>query len=77
MLTAKSNSDRYLYLSRIEKTPKNLRDLRKEFATHGTNMLHADYDRGYFHALESFMRKLERSGVSQETADEEKPREKK
>lgn len=61
MLTAKSNDDRYLYLSKIEKTPKNLKALRKEFAMHGTNTLHTDYDRGYFQALETFIRKLERS----------------
>jgi hypothetical protein len=34
-------------------------------------MLHADYDKGYFQALESFMRKLERSGIPAERVGEE------
>ena len=61
LLTAKSNDDKYLYLSKIEMTQKKLRTLRKEFADHGKVTLHSDYDRGYFQALESFIRKLERS----------------
>jgi len=60
LLTTKSNDDRYLYLARIEKTPKKLKQLRKDFATHAKSRLHADYDRGYFQALESYVRQLER-----------------
>ena len=70
LLTAKSNDDKYLYLSKIEKTPKNLRAIRKEFANHNANVLHADYDRGYFQALESFVRKLERSAIPAEPTKE-------
>jgi hypothetical protein len=63
LLTAKSNEDKYLYLAKIEKTPKNFKTLRREFAGQAKNSLHADFDRGYFQALESYMRKLERSGL--------------
>ena len=59
LLTSKSNEDKYLYLSKIEKTPKNLKTLRREFSQQAKNGLHGDFDRGYFQALESYMRKLE------------------
>lgn len=76
LLSAKSSNDKYLYLSKIEKTPRKLKQLRKEFATHSKNRLHSPYDLGYFQALESFIRKLEQSGAPQEQAtvkeDEEK-----
>jgi len=70
LLTAKSTDDRYLYLSKVEKTPTKLKTLRREFATQGTNMLHSDYDRGFFLALETYMRKLERSGGMQEKIED-------
>jgi hypothetical protein len=60
LLTAKSTDDRYLYLAKIDKTPTKLRTLRREFAAQGTNVLHSDYDRGFFLALETYMRRLER-----------------
>jgi hypothetical protein len=72
LLTVKSNDDKYLYLAKMEMTEKKLRTLRKEFADHRKNTLHTDYDRGYFQALESYMRKLESSEVTQETATPEK-----
>lgn len=65
LLTAKSNDDKYLYLAKIDMTQKKLRTLRKEFTDHGRSALHSDYDRGYFQALESYVRKLEHSGLSQ------------
>ena len=71
LLTAKSNDDKYLYLSKIEKTPKKLKAIRKEFTNHSTNVLHAAYDKGYFQALESFMRKLERSEIPAGPAKED------
>jgi hypothetical protein len=70
LLTAKSNDDKYLYLFKVEKTPKKLKALRKEFAIQGTNRLHAGYDIGYFQALENFIRKLERSDIPQEPTNE-------
>ena len=72
LLTAKSNDDKYLYLSKIEKTQRKLRELRKEFATHATNTLHTDYDKGYFQALENYIRGLERADLSQDTSGGEK-----
>ena len=62
LLTAKAGSDRFLYLSKIDRTQKQLMTLRKEFAAEVANTLHTDYDRGYFQVLESYMRKLERAG---------------
>ena len=67
LLTAKSNGDKYLYLAKIESTPKNLKTLRKEFAAQSKNSLHADFDRGYFQALESYIKKLEHSAPQQPT----------
>jgi len=66
LLTAKTNSDKYLYLSKIEKTQKQLKTLRKEFAVEAVNSLHTDYDRGYFQVLESYMKKLEQAGSQSE-----------
>ena len=66
LLMVKANSDKYLYLSKIEQSQKQLRLLRKEFAVQATNTLHTDYDRGYFQVLESYMKKLEREGLPKE-----------
>lgn len=71
LLTAKSPDDKYLYLSKIEKTSKRLKALRKEFEAHSTSRLHSEYDSGYFQALEGFVRKLERAGVADEKSDHE------
>jgi hypothetical protein len=77
LLTAKANSDRFLYLSKIEKTQKQLKMLRKEFAAQAASTLHTDYDRGYFQALESYMKKLEHSQPQPEIqTDDSKPNEK-
>ena len=62
ILTAKANNDKYLYLSKIEKTPKQLDELRKGFAKQEENPLHADYDRAYFRVLEEYTRRLLREG---------------
>ena len=66
LLTAKSNDDNYLYLSKIEKTEKKLRALRREFTNHTKSNLHSEYDKGYFQALENFARKLESSDLPKE-----------
>ena len=63
LLTAKASGDKYLYFSKVQKTRKELRTQRKEFAREAMNQLHTDYDRGYFQVLESFMKKLERSNI--------------
>jgi len=67
LLTAKSNEDKYLYLSKVEKTTKNLKALRREFSRDAKNPLHGDFDRGYFETLESYVRKLERIGPTEPT----------
>ena len=74
LLTAKANSDRYLYLSK-ERTQKELRTLRREFGTHAENTLHTDYDRGYFHLLESYMKRLERAAGAANELDAKRPKE--
>lgn len=74
LLTAKANSDKYLYLSKIEKTQKQLKTLRKEFAAQVANSLHTDYDRGYFQVLESYMKKLEQArSQSEAQVDSSRP----
>ena len=67
LLTAKANSDKYLYLSKIEKTQKQLKTLRKEFAAQVANSLHTDYDRGYFQVLVGYVKKLEQAEPQLET----------
>ena len=61
LLTAKSSDDKYLYFTKIEKTPKALKTLRREFSQQTKNTLHDDFDRGYFQALEAYVRVLEQS----------------
>jgi hypothetical protein len=72
LLTAKAGDDRYLYLSKIEKTQKQLRKLRKEFAAERAKDLHTEYDKGYFRLLESFIRKLERTEQAENQLHDEK-----
>jgi len=69
LLTAKSTEDKYLYLAKIEKTQKNLKGLRREFAQQARAPLHSAFDRGYFQALEGYARLLEQIGpAEQETS---------
>ena len=72
LLASKTTDDKYLYLSKIEMTPTKVKTLRKEFAQHETNELHSDYDRGYFQAVETYLRKLERDGPPREPTNSEK-----
>ena len=72
LLTAKSTDDKYLYLSKIEMQAISLKTLRKEFEQHNANALHSDYDRGYFQAVESYLRKLEREGPPRESSNVQK-----
>ena len=51
-------------------TEKKLRALRKEFANHTKSNLHSEYDKGYFQALENFVKKLESSDLPQAEKDE-------
>jgi hypothetical protein len=72
ILTAKAGNDKYQYLSKIEKTQKQLRTIRREFAAQAANQLHADYDRGYFGVLQYYVRTLERSNNQTENNSKEK-----
>ena len=72
LLTARASNDKYLYLSKVEKTQKRLRELRKEFAQQATNQFHTDYDRVYLQVLEKFLKKLEKSDVQVRTSLGEK-----
>jgi hypothetical protein len=72
LLTAKSSDDKYLYLSKIEKTQKNLKALRREFGQQAKNGLHSDFDRGYFQALEAYVRMLERSSLPEQLPNAKK-----
>jgi hypothetical protein len=72
LLTAKSTDDNYLYLSKVEKTPKNLKTLRKEFGQQAKNTLHGDFDRGYFQALEAYVKVLEHSNPPEQPANPKK-----
>jgi len=68
----KSTDDKYLYLSKIERTQKNLKTLRRDFAQQAKNALHGDFDRGYFQALESYAKLLEQSGPTAEQPNDKK-----
>jgi hypothetical protein len=69
LLTVKSSDDKYLYLTKVEKTQKNLKALRREFGQHTKTPLHGDFDRGYFQALEAYVRVLERSNPGEHPAN--------
>lgn len=56
LLTYRSGNDKYLYLTNVEFTGKNVEALRKDFTEQAESPLHGDYDRGYFSALADFMR---------------------
>ena len=72
MLTAKSNDDKYLYLSKVDKNPKNMKTLRREFGQQARNTLHGDFDRGYFQALEAYAKVLEHSNPPQQPTNSKK-----
>jgi hypothetical protein len=72
LLTAKSSDDKYLYLSKIEKTQKNFKMLRREFSQEAKKSLHSDFDRGYFQGLEAYARVLEHSGIAEQPPNAKK-----
>jgi len=74
LLTAKSPDDKYLYLAKIDMTSTKLRELRRNFASNATSHLHSEYDRGYFQALESYIRKLEKATRSEENHGDRRTR---
>lgn len=59
LIARRSNSDQYLFLSKLDPDDKKLlQDYRKEFRRHVRNKLHGDFDRGYFSAWADCMRVL-------------------
>ncbi len=59
LLAQKSNDDRYLFLPGINPTNKNeLESYRRDFSEHTRDMVHADYDRGFFSAWNDYVKVL-------------------
>ncbi len=59
LLAQRSNDDRYLFLPRINPTEEDeLKNYRRDFLEHTRNMIHGDYDRGYFSAWNDYIRLL-------------------
>ncbi|MFQ5758980.1 MAG: hypothetical protein ACE5IF_04830, partial [Candidatus Bathyarchaeia archaeon] len=59
LLAQRSNDDRYLFLPHINPTDENeLKNHRHDFLEHTRNMIHADYDQGFFSAWNDYMRVL-------------------
>ena len=59
LLAQRSNDDRYLFLPHINPADEDeLKNYRRDFLEHTRNMIHADYDRGFFSAWNDYMRVL-------------------
>lgn len=59
LLARKSNDDRYVFLSSLDFSDKEvLQGYRREFLRNARDRLHGDYDRGFFSAWVDFMRVL-------------------
>jgi hypothetical protein len=59
LLAQKSNDDRYLFLPSINPTDeKELKNYRRDFQEHIKNVVHADYDRGFFSAWSDYVKVL-------------------
>jgi len=59
LLARKSNDDRYVFLSSLDFSDKEvLQVYRREFLRNARDRLHGDYDRGFFQAWADFMRVL-------------------
>ncbi|MEM3507280.1 MAG: hypothetical protein QW589_07195 [Candidatus Bathyarchaeia archaeon] len=67
-ISSKSDSDEYLFFSKITLTKDLISQLLKEFKTHANSSLHADYDRGYFQALYDYVKEL-KEVLKQKTND--------
>ncbi len=57
LLTYRNNDDKYIYLPKalLNQSEDSVSSLRKEFAEFSSNELHAEYDRGFFKALEDYL----------------------
>ena len=59
LLARKSNSDQYVFFSKVDLNDKQmLQGYKKEFLSHVKNKLHGDYDRGFFSAWADCVRIL-------------------
>ena len=59
LLAQRSNDDRYLFLPHINPTDEDeLKNYRRDFLEHTRDMIHADYDRGFFSAWNDYIRVL-------------------
>jgi len=59
LLAQKLNDDRYVFILNANlNDEKELKKYRNDFLKHAKNMLHADYDRGFFSAWAEYMRVL-------------------
>jgi hypothetical protein len=59
LLAQKLNDDRYVFILNANlNDEKELKKYRNEFLKHAKNMLHADYDRGFFSAWAEYIRLL-------------------
>ena len=59
LLAQRSKNDRYLFLPHINPTDEDeLKNYRRDFLEHTRDMIHADYDRGFFSAWNDYMRVL-------------------
>lgn len=59
LLAQKLNDDRYVFILNANlNNAKELKKYRNEFLKHAKNVLHADYDRGFFSAWAEYMRVL-------------------
>jgi len=59
LLAQRSDDDRYLFLPQINPTDEEeLRSYRRDFQEHARNMIHADYDRGFFSAWSDYIKVL-------------------
>jgi len=63
LLTQKSTSDKYIYLTRVNMNEESGKKLKMEFTEHASNELHGEYDRGYFKALSDYVDVLERNAL--------------
>jgi len=63
LLTQKSTSDKYIYLTRVNIDEESAKKLKIEFTDHASNELHGEYDRGYFKALSDYVDVLERNAL--------------
>ena len=59
LLANRSNDDQYAFLPNLDlKNEENLKKFRREFLKESKNIIHVDYDRGFFSAWASYMRVL-------------------